>query len=273
MRNLLAFCLLLTVVLSACAPNNIKQDDSIKKYFDQYKVTGTFGMFDNSQGEFTIYNLNRFADSAYLPASTFKVVNSLIAIDNGVVANDSTVIPWSGIKTSRQECDQDLPMYQAFRNSCVPWFQELARRIGKDTMQHWLDSLGYGSRYGRAVVKTIDTFWLDNSIKITADEQIGMMKKLYFDQLPFKKWTQRKVKSMMLMDSTSNYKLSYKTGWGYRENGNSIGWIIGWIEENRHPYPFVLQVESPDRNLDIASARLNLLNDILKHYGFKEGKK
>src|SRR5215213_8873561 len=113
MRNLIAFCLALSVVLTACSPNNIKQDDSIKKYFDQHKVTGTFGMFDNSQGEFTIYNLNRFADSAYLPASTFKVVNSLIALENGVVPNDSAVIPWNGIKSSRPECDQNLPMYQA----------------------------------------------------------------------------------------------------------------------------------------------------------------
>jgi beta-lactamase class D len=273
MRNLLASCLALCVLLAACAPNNIKQDDSIKTYFDKYKVTGTFGMFDNSQGDFTIYNLSRFVDSTYLPASTFKVVNSLIALETGVATNDSVVIPWSGLKTSREECDQNLPMYQAFRQSCVPWFQELARRIGKDTMQRWLDTLGYGSRYNRVQVKDLDTFWLDNSVKITADEQIGLMKKLYFDQLPFKKWTQRIVKSMMLMDSTNKYKLSYKTGWGYRENGNSIGWVVGWIEENRHPYPFVLQIESPDRNADLASVRLNLLNDIFKHYGFKEGNK
>jgi beta-lactamase class D len=198
-----------------------------------------------------------------------------VALETGVAVNDSAVINWNGKATSRPECDKNLPMYQAFRASCVPWFQELARRIGKDTMQHWLDTLGYGSRYNRAVISKIDTFWLDNSIKITADEQVGLMKKLYFDQLPFKKWTQRMVKSMMLMESTDKYKLSYKTGWGHRENGNSIGWIVGWIEENKHPYPFVLQIESQsaDRNFDIATARMNILNDIFKHYGFKEGKK
>lgn len=273
MRKIAAACIVFSIIVAACSPNNVKEDKSLQQYFDKYKVAGTFGIFDNALGEFTIYNLSRFADSAYLPASTFKVVNSLIGLETGVVANDSTVIKWNGVATSRPQCDQDLPMYQAFRSSCVPWFQELARRIGKDTMQHFLDTLGYGGRYGRATVNKLDTFWLDNSVKVTADEQIGLVKKLYFDQLPFKKWTQRVVKSMMLMENNNNYSLSYKTGMAYRENGNSIGWIIGWIVENKHPYPFVLQIESADHNLDIVSVRMNLLNDIFKHYGFKEGKK
>ena len=187
------------LIIAACSPNNIKEDAKLKQYFDNHNVTGTFGIFDNALGEMTIYNLSRFVDSAYLPASTFKVVNSLVALETGVAPNDSAVIKWNGIPTSRPECDKDLPMYQAFRTSCVPWYQELARRIGKDTMQRWLDTLGYGSRYNRSVIHKIDTFWLDNSVRITADEQIGLMKKLYFDQLPFKKWTQRMVKSMMLM--------------------------------------------------------------------------
>jgi beta-lactamase class D len=164
-------------------------------------------------------------------------------------------------------------MYQAFRYSCVPWFQELARRIGKDTMQTWMDSLGYGSRYGKVAIQKIDTFWLDNSIKVTADEQLGLVKKLYFDQLPFKKWTQRQVRSMMIQENNSNYTLAYKTGLGRRENGNQLGWVVGWIEENKHPFPFVLQIESAEKDFDMVKVRLDLLNDILKHYGFKEGKK
>ncbi|HYE54932.1 MAG TPA: penicillin-binding transpeptidase domain-containing protein [Chitinophagaceae bacterium] len=262
-----------SILIAACSPNNVTIDDSIKKYFDQHKVTGTFAIFDNGQGEFTIYNLPRYTDSAYLPASTFKIVNSLIALETGVVANDSAIIPWNGVAGWNTSCNKDLPMYQAFRYSCVPWFQELARQIGKDTMQRWMDSLGYAARYGRAVVNKIDTFWLDNSVKTTADEQLGLVKKLYFDQLPFKKWTQRRVRSMMMMDSTDKYKLAYKTGWGFRENGNSIGWVVGWIEENRHPYPFVLQVESADTAIDMRTVRMAILDSVFNKYGFKQGKK
>ena len=66
--------------------------------------------------------------------------------------------------------------------------------------------------------------------------------------------------------------MSYKTGWGYRENGNSIGWIIGWIEENRHPYFFALNVEGP-HDIDMTSVRMNVLKSSLKQLGFLEGKK
>jgi beta-lactamase class D len=78
---------------------------------------------------------------------------------------------------------------------------------------------------------------------------------------------------MMLWENTANYRLSYKTGWGHTENEHSLGWITGWIEENRHPYFFVLQIESPDPGYDIAPVRLSMLKGILKQLGFMEGKK
>jgi beta-lactamase class D len=266
--------LLLTLALAACSPNNVSVDNSLKKYFDQNKVTGCFGLFDNGQGRFTVYNLPRYSDSAYLPASTFKIVNSLIGVETGIVKDTNTVILWNSVPSRRAECNRNMTMWDAFRLSCVNWYQQLARRIGKPTMQHWLDTMGYARRYDTFKIKdNIDTFWLDNTAKVTADEQLGLVKKLYFDQLPFQKRTQRIVRSMMLFENNSNYRLSYKTGWGNRENGNSLGWIIGWIEENKHPYFFVLQIETPDKNADIATVRMNMLKDILKQYGFFQGKK
>lgn len=258
--------------LASCTPNNVQEDNSLKKYFDAEKVTGTFGLFDNGQGNFKIYNLKRFRDTAFLPASTFKIVNSLIGIQTGRVKDSSTIIPWDGITRPIKEWNQDLTMIQAFHYSCVPWFQEMARRIGKDTMQKWLDTLGYAASKGRAVVKQVDSFWLDNSIKVTGDEQMGLVKKLYFDQLPFYNRTQQIVRRMMIMEDNSNYRLSYKTGWGQTEKNHSLGWIIGWVEENRHPYFFVLQLESPDPHFDMPPARMKILKAILSQYGFLQGK-
>jgi beta-lactamase class D len=160
-------------------------------------------------------------------------------------------------------------MYQAFRVSSVPYFQEVARRIGRDTMQHWLDSLSYGTK---KIVGPVDSFWLNNTLKITPDEQLGLVKKLYFNQLPFQSRPQDIVKKVMLQESNANYKLSYKTGWGYKENGNAIGWVVGWIEENQHPYFFVLNIEGP-HNTDMLAVRMNILKGILKEKGFFEGKK
>ena len=266
--------MILFIVISACSPNNVNSDNSLETYFKQYNVQGTFGMFDNGKGNFNIYNVVRFRDSAYLPASTFKIINSLIGIETGRVVDTNAVFPWDGLTHGRPECDKDMPMHEAFRVSCPPWFQELARRIGKDTMQKWLDTLGYARRYKPFIIQNnLDTFWLDNTAKITGDEQLGIVKQLYFDQLPFQKRTQRLVRGMMLQEKNSNYSLSYKTGAALTANGHSLGWIIGWIEENQHPYFFVLQIENPSRDFAMRATRIKLLKDILKHYGFFEGKR
>ncbi|RYG06523.1 MAG: class D beta-lactamase [Chitinophagaceae bacterium] len=265
---------LVITLLSACSPNNVQSDESLAKFFKDAGVEGTFGMFDNGKGNFSIYNVVRFRDSAYLPASTYKIINSLIGIETGVVIDTNVVFKWNGAASGRQECDRDMPMNDAFRISCPPWYQELARRIGKDTMQHWIDTLGYGQRYNKFKIQNnLDTFWLDNSLKVTADEQLGVAKRLYFDQLPFQKRSQRLVRGMMLQEKNANYSLSYKTGWGFTENGHSLAWIVGWIEENQHPYFFVLQIEHPDRNFNIPATRIKLLKDILTHYGFFNGKR
>lgn len=274
MRQIVFLFLFSSILLAGCSPNNVNNDQSLEKYFKENNVEGTFGLFDNGKGKFNLYNVVRFRDSAYLPASTFKIINSLVGIETGRAIDTNVVIAWDGLTRGRPECDKDMPMSDAFRISCPPWYQELARRIGRDTMQHWIDTLGYGRRYKAfSITKNLDTFWLDNSLKVTADEQLGMVKQLYFDQLPFQKRTQRLVRGMMLQEKNANYSLSYKTGWGYTEKGHSLGWIIGWIEENQHPYFFVLQIEHPSRDFAIPATRLKILRDILTQYGFFEGKR
>ncbi len=257
------------ISFSACTPNNVIVDDSLKKYFDANNVTGTFGLFDNGQGNFTVYNLSRYRDSAYLPASTFKIVNSLIGLQTGRISNEKMVIKWDGVVRQIPQWNKDLTMAEAFKLSAVPYYQEVARRIGKDTMQLWLDSLHYGTQ---KIKSRVDTFWLDNSLKIKPDEQLGLVKKLYFQQLPFDKRPQTIVKKIMLQESNANYQLSYKTGLGVDEKGNGIGWIVGWIEENQHPYFFVLNVEGSPAT-DMTEMRITILKSILQQLGFFKGKK
>ena len=269
-----AYCMVIIVLLQNCSPNNVRTDDSLKKYFDENRVEGCFALMDNGTGKFTVYNLARYRDSSYLPASTFKIVNALIGLQTGRITDDSMVIAWDG-KPRREAWDKDLTMYEAFRVSSVPYFQEVARRIGKDTMQLWFTSIRYGLRSDTQkvmITSAIDTFWLDNSLRITPDQQLGLVKQLYFNQLRgFFNINQEMVKRAMLFESNANYRLGYKTGWGI-SNGRNIGWMVGWIEENNHPYFFVLNFESPDRDADIAAIRMNILKGILKELGFFEGR-
>jgi beta-lactamase class D len=182
MKRMVFYGLVIVLICDGCAINNVKEDNSLGKYFEAAHVSGCFGLFDNSAGNFTIYNLKRYRDSSYLPASTFKIVNSLIGIQTGVISNENMVIKWDGIVRHNAAWNKDLTMAEAFKVSAVPYYQEVARRIGRDTMKHWIDSLQYGNKN---ISGPIDSFWLNNHLKITPDEQLGLVKKLYFDQLPF----------------------------------------------------------------------------------------
>lgn len=270
MQKLVIFLFVISSLLFSCSPNNVTEDNSLKKYFDSANVTGCFGLFDNALGRFTIYNLKRYRDSSYLPASTFKIVNSLIGIQTGRISDENMIIKWDGVKRWNPDWNKDLTMTEAFRVSAVNYYQEVARRIGRDTMKKWIDSLGYGNRN---ISGPIDSFWINNHLKITPDEELGLVKKLYFDQLPFFKRTQEIVRKVMLREDDANYKLSYKTGWGVTESGHELGWIVGWIEENKHPYFFVLNLESPDKNIDMMNVRMHILRGILSQLGFFQGKK
>ncbi|UYQ92984.1 class D beta-lactamase [Chitinophaga horti] len=245
------------LMLNACAPNNVHTEKSWEKYFAEYKIEGTFMLFDNGRGNFKVYNMER-AQQAFTPASTFKILNSLIALQTGAISDTGYVIKWDSIPREVPAWNQDLSMQQAFKASSVPYYQEVARRIGRDNMQHWLDTV----KYGNMKISRIDTFWLDNSLKITPDEELGFAKKLYFDQLPFAKTNMEFVRNMMLMETTPKYKLSYKTGWG-RAGAKHIAWITGWIENDGRPSFFVLNFETEDESLDIPKIRMDILKKIL----------
>lgn len=264
--RLLSACLAATISLFSCSINNLTIDNNLKTYFDKYQVEGSFSLFDNAQGHFTIYDTATYR-KRFTPASTFKIVNSLIGLETGRIADENMVIPWDGVQRFMPEWNQDLSMAKAFEFSSVPYYQEVARRIGRDTMQFWLDSIAYGNKNCSG---PIDSFWLNQNLKISPDEQLGLVKKLYFEQLPFQKRTQQIVKKVMLRESTDLYKLSYKTGWSMSED---LAWIVGWIEENRRPYFFVLLVKATKKNQDLPVIRKKLLTDILGHYDFMKGKK
>ena len=257
------------MIFASCAVNNAHVDNNLKKYFDSAHVDGCFSLLDNATGQITVYNM-KLDTQRLLPASTFKIVNSLIGLETGKIIDEKMVIKWDGVKRWNDAWNKDLTMQEAFKVSSVPYYQEVARRIGKDTMKLWIDSLHYGNMN---ISGPIDSFWLDNTLKISPDEQLGMFYQLYFDKLPFTKRSQQIVRDVMLQEDNTLYKLSYKTGWGFDEKGHSIGWVVGWIEENRHVFFFVTLVKSPEKNIDMKTVRMNITNKILSELGFFKGEK
>ena len=56
-----------------------------------------------------------------------------------------------------------------------------------------------------------------------------------------------------MQEDNTLYKLSYKTAGVLMKKTSNIGWVAGWIEENKHVYFFVTLVKSPDPEIRYAS--------------------
>lgn len=265
----LLFSFFLAIIFFSCTVNKAEINNDLKKYFDSAQVDGCFSLLDNSSGSITVYNM-KLDTQRFLPASTFKIVNSLIGLQTGKITDEKMIIKWDSVVRSNPDWNKDLSMEEAFKVSAVPYYQEIARRIGRDTMQFWIDSLKYGNMN---ISGPIDSFWLNNTLKISPDEELGLVNDLYFDKLPFNKRAQQIVRDVMLRENNTLYKWSYKTGWGSDEQKNSIGWMVGWIEENRHVYFFVTFVKSKDPGIDMSAVRMNITKGILKELGFFKGEK
>jgi len=237
---------------TACQTNNVTVDNSLQKYFDSAGVQGTFGFYDNGQGHFTISNLARFRDSAYPPGPTFDILQDLIALQTGIAANEHS------------------PLLQPDPAGPAAGSIRLAAAIGKDTLKKWVDSLRYGNK---DISEYTDSTHPAGRLAITADEQMGLIKKLYFDQLPFFQRTQRLVKQLFKTEQNSNYLLAYTAGQGTDTHGKTTAWMMGWVEENKHPYFFVLNMEPKVGQADASAIGLQLVKNILGPMGFFAGKK
>ena len=99
-----------------------------------------------------------------LPASTFKIPNSLIALETGVVQDpDKDVFKWDGVKRDIEAWNKDHTLRSAIAVSAVPVYQEIARRIGQERMQKYVDLFEYGNR---DIGGGIDQFWLTGNLRI-----------------------------------------------------------------------------------------------------------
>lgn len=275
----LAFGTLL-LFLSACSGIRIKEHENWKKHFDAYGVEGCFEIYDNNKEIAHYYNKERSAER-FSPASTFKIFNSLIALETGEARDEQLIIPWDGVERPIASWNQDLSMKDAFTYSAVPYYQELARRMGRKTIQFYLDTVKYGNMN---MAGEVDAFWLNDTLKISADEQVGLMKRLYHSQLPFDERSQRIVKGMMLQETTDDYRLYYKTGMRPNADNSTLYWVVGFIEHYNplknvktgtlekipHPYFFALNFTAPAGTAqDWLSIRIELLRTLLKQNGLK----
>jgi beta-lactamase class D len=268
MRKLNWLLLPVAWMFFGCSQNNVTEDASLGKYFDSAGVRGCFGLFDNAQGHFTIYNLPRYRDSSYRAGGTFNILASLVALQTGVLTNDSSEVyrAYSTFGGSQKVGFRDV--FQS--DSGDMGLCELVRKIAKDTLKKWVDSLKYGNM---DIDKADSGHSCLSHLKITPDEQLGLIKKLYFNQLPFFEHVQESMKKMMPQESNANTKFYYKLAGDVTPDGHMMEWDLGWVEENKHIYFYVVNLETKDANKSLAGKELKVTKDILRGMGFFQGKK
>lgn len=210
---------------------------------DSANVNGAILIYDFEADRYYSNNFE-WTKKGNLPASTFKIANSIIALETGIVENDSTLFKWNGEKRRLRNWEQDLIFRDAFHLSCVPCYQEIARKIGVKKMSDYLDKLDYGTM--KVDSTNIDTFWLEGDSKINQFQQIDFLNRFYQSELPISERTEVIIKRMMTIEENDEYKLSGKTGWSIR-NGNNNGWFVGYIESQSKTYFFATNVEPKEQ--------------------------
>jgi beta-lactamase class D len=233
--------------------------------FEKKGVNGCFVLLDKRRG---VMMTNDWfaAQTQKTPASTFKILNSLIALESSAIPDENYTLKWDGVERQFPNWNRDHDLRSAYKYSVVWYYQEMARRVGVDTMKYWLDKVSYGNA---DTAGGEDQFWLTGNLRISPIEQIQFLQKLETGQLPFSKHTLNTVKNIMIQDSSSKYVIRWKTGWG-NQDGEDIGWIVGYMEVGADVYYFAnlirAQVGKTISQEDFLDARMEILQTILQEY-------
>lgn len=228
---------------------------------------GCFILYELKRDRYIRYNPQR-CQKRFIPASTFKIFNSLVALETKAIADENTVIPWDGVRRMFPQWNQDQTMRTAFLRSAVWFYQDLARKIGKTQMTKYIQAVGYGNQ---DISDQIDTFWLNGNLRISPEEQIKFLVNLYQETLPFSPQTIKTVKDIMIIERKDNHILRGKTGWATNVDGVAhTGWYVGYVEKGDNVYFYTLNIENQDPDFDMITNRKKILVNAFKNLGLME---
>ncbi len=284
---LLAFVFISSLIV-ACqrnAPQTTNQPAAVEGENISARSPDLSSFFKNTDGAFVLYDLKqnrymRYNDARcrerFSPKSTFKIPNSLIGLETGVIRDADFVINWDRRKYPSEEWGrgypfehwaQDHTLRSAIKYSVLWYYRELASRVGERRMREYVRKLGYGNQN---TGKRVDGFWLDHSLRISADEQVEFLKKLYAEQLPVSRRSIEIVKDILVLEQTPTYRLSGKTGGGSKGGtgeGKIIGWFIGYVEREGNVIFFALNIDGENYPA-IRDKRAALTKQILASQGY-----
>jgi beta-lactamase class D len=236
MPNRIIFAALLAAASVAQA-----EDTAIAQLFRETGVDGTLVMESVKAGQRFVHNDAR-SKHAFVAASTFKVFNTLIAVEEGAIGGADEPLRWDGTQYEIADWNRDQTLRTAFQVSCVWCYQALARQVGAETYAAYLRQAGYGQLREPF---DVGSFWLDGALTISADQQVAFLKQVVERSLPFSANAYETLRSVMLTDVAPGYRLYAKTGWSTRGK-SGLGWYVGYLMSAGDTWLFALNLDTRD---------------------------
>lgn len=232
-------------------------------------VDATFVLRNGRTGEVVRHDPARAAERL-LPASTFKIPHTLIALETGVVSDADFVIPFdAGRKRDGfwpDDWSRDHTLRSAFQGSVYWYYQETARRIGPKRMEAYLRRFGYGNG---SLAGGVDAFWLEGGLRISADEQVGFLRRMNEGRLGVSGRSLEILRSVMVLERGPGYTLRGKTGTADVTPTRELAWLVGFVERADETWYFALSLEGEEvwERWGPGAARRQLVSSLLRELG------
>ncbi len=233
---------------------------------------GAFVLYDSKNNRYVRHNESR-CRRRFTPASTFKIPNSLVGLETGVVRDADFVMSWDRQRYPNEGRPniapfihwwQDHTLRSAMKHSVLWYYIEIARKVGARRMQRYVRQFRYGNG---DISGGLEQFWRNSTLQISADEQVDFLRRFYAEQLSVSKRSTGIVKEILLLEQTATYKLSGKTGAAPSGSGGTLAWFIGYLEREGNVYFFALNMDGANYEA-IRDERINLTKRILTELGY-----
>ena len=226
-------------------------------------VGSTFVLYDAATGKAAITN-PAMADAATIPCSTFKIPNTLIGLTTGVIPDEKFSLKWDGVKRHIPDWNRDQDLASALRYSVLWFYQEVARRIGAERMQHYLQVFDYGNQ---SICCAIDEFWLNGKLRISPRQQVDFLRRMAAGTLPVKREHVALVRRLLTIEASPEYTLQGKTG-TCAQDGRGVAWLVGFVVRGGHQFVYAfLEVTTTEELTPSREQRIERTKQLLVDRG------
>lgn len=179
----------------------------------------------------------------FRPASTYKLVNALLFLEEGVVDDlFDDPIEWDGVDRGISAWNQDQTLSSAIQSSAVWAFERWSAELDPGVAAAFVDEIDYGNE---AVGDASGTYWLDGDLEISAVEQLAFLEAMVAGELPVDVQNQANI----LGNITGGPELPaggirYKTGTALAEP-EPVAWLVGFVKTGDATWVFALNADLP----------------------------